>query len=776
MTTVRLALSELKRMTRGTLPKLALIAVTCVPLLYGALYLYANWDPQGNLDKVTAAVVNLDEGAEQDGEPTRVGDDVVEELEDDGTFSWAHLDTAEEAEKAVATGQYAFALILPEDFSAALVSPGDFKDAEQANIELLTNDANNFMVSNFAKTLSTTVRTSVAQEVGTETASAMIAGFVDIHDSMGEAADGAGQLYDGTLRLGDGVLTLADGTTQLVDGSTELNSGTKTLKDGTAELSGGLGHLVDGQTKLRDGSADLAAGTAQLADGSEELADGLHTLKTKTQALPDSVSKLQQGAASAKTAADQLATGSQQVADGNQQLASTADDAIAVIDQLQANTEKQLDGAKEATRQRLDQLVSSGVLTEEQADSILGTLSESVENSTLSTTLDSKVEKVNSELSTLQTQLHTLADGSAQVAEGNQQLATGLGTLADGTRKLDSAMPALVKGIDSAATGSAKLASGAAAANSGAQALAEGQQSALAGASDAADGASQLDHGAGTLLAGTGDLHDGLVRLSDGVGELSEGTHDLQKGSDELATGLKDGTGDVPHPDEATTRQLADVMGNPVAVSNSKQAEAQAYGEGLAPFFMTLATFIGVLILTQVMRPITKRALASNGSNWKISIGGWLPFAAIAVLQASLLYGVVRFGLGLHAAHPWLVWALLAAAALCFSALIQGCFALLGTAGKFVVLVLMVLQLVTSGGTFPWETLPDSLHVLHQILPMSNVVLGMRHLMYGADLSVLPAVAGSLLLYTAIGLVLSMLAVRKNKTWSLTTLQPELKE
>lgn len=772
MTTLRLALSELKRMSRGTLPKLALIAVTCVPLLYGALYLYANWDPQGNLDKVTAAVVNLDEGAEQDGERTRVGDDVVEELEDDGTFSWAHLDSKTEAEQAVATGQYAFALILPEDFSAALVSPGDFEDAEQANIELLTNDANNFMVSNFAKTLATTVRTSVAEEVGTETASAMIAGFVDIHDSMGEAADGAGQLYDGTLRLGDGVVTLTDGTTKLVDGSTELNSGTKTLKDGTAELSGGLGKLVDGQTQLRDGSAELATGTAQLADGSKELSDGLHTLKTKTQALPGSVSKLDKGAASAKKAADQLAAGSQQVADGNQQLASTADDAIAVIDQLQANTKTQLDSVKADTQQRLDQLVSSGALTQEQADSIQSTVSQSVENSTLSNALDNKVTQVNTELSTL----HTLADGSAQVAEGNQQLATGLGTLADGTKALDNAMPALVKGIDSAAQGSAKLASGAAEANTGAKTLAKGQQAALNGATDAADGASQLDHGAGTLLAGTGSLHDGLVQLSDGVGELSDGTHDLQEGSDELATGLKDGTGKVPNPDKSTSERLADVMGNPVAVSNSKQAEAQAYGGGLAPFFMTLATFIGVLILTQVMRPMTKRALASNGSNWKISIGGWLPFAAIAVLQTSLLYAVVRFGLGLHAAHPWLIWALLACSALCFSALIQGCFALLGTAGKFVVLVLMVLQLVTSGGTFPWETLPDSLHLLHRILPMSNVVIGMRHLMYGADLGVLPSVAGSLLLYTAIGLALSMLAVRKNKTWSLKTLQPELKE
>jgi len=213
-----------------------------------------------------------------------------------------------------------------------------------------------------------------------------------------------------------------------------------------------------------------------------------------------------------------------------------------------------------------------------------------------------------------------------------------------------------------------------------------------------------------------------------------------------------------------------------VALDNVKQTAAQSYGAGLAPFFMTLATYMGVLVLTQVMRPITKRALLSNGSNWKISIGGWLPFAAIAVVQTTLLYSAVHFGLGLTTAHPWMAWLLLVLAALCFSALIQGFFALLGTAGKFLVLVLMVLQLITAGGTFPWQTLPEPLQFLHQILPMGNVVLGLRHLVYGADLSVMSTVIGSLLAYTVLGLLLSMLAVRKNKTWTLKTLQPELKE
>ena len=776
MTTLQLALSELKRMTRGTLPKLALIALTCVPLLYGALYLYANWNPQGNLDKVTAAVVNLDDGAKKDGEFTRVGDDVVENLEEDGTFSWAHLDTRKEAEDAVASGEYAFALVLPDDFSAALVSPGDFKDADQADLELLTNDANNFMVSNFARTLAGEVRTSVSEEVGTETASAMIAGFVDIHSSMGDAADGAKKLYDGTLSLGDGVLTLADGTTKLVDGSSELSEGSVKLKDGTSQLSGGLQDLLAGQKKLSNGASDLADGTGELATGADKLSKGLQTMQAKTKSLPDSVSQLNDGTQSAKGAADQLATGSRQVADGNQQLATTADEAISVINQLQADTDQRLENVKTDAQAQLDQLVAEGTLSAEQAKAIKSTISQSVEESALPNALESKVDQVNSGLSSMQSKLHALADGSEKVADGNQQLATGLGTLAEGTKKLDAAVPSLVDGISSAADGSAALAIGAHSANDGAKKLADGEKSALAGTSQAAGGAKALDEGAGTLVQGTDALHGGLVKLSDGVGDLSKGAGQLEDGSSQLSSGLHDGVKQVPNPDQKTSDQLADVIGSPVALDNVKQAEAQSYGAGLAPFFMTLATYIGVLVLTQVMRPITKRALLSNGSNWKISIGGWLPFAAIAVVQTSLLYAAVHFGLGLTTAHPWMAWLLLVCAALCFSALIQGFFALLGTAGKFLVLVLMVLQLITAGGTFPWETLPEPLQFLHQILPMGNVVIGMRHLVYGADLGVLSTVLGSLLIYTALGLLLSMLAVRKNKTWTLKVLQPELKE
>ena len=57
MTALRMALSELRRLTAGRLPKLAVVALLLVPVLYGGLYLYANHDPYGRLNKIPTAVV-----------------------------------------------------------------------------------------------------------------------------------------------------------------------------------------------------------------------------------------------------------------------------------------------------------------------------------------------------------------------------------------------------------------------------------------------------------------------------------------------------------------------------------------------------------------------------------------------------------------------------------------------------------------------------------------------------------------------------------------------
>lgn len=676
MTVIRLARSELKRMTGGLLPKLTILALTMVPLLYGAVYLYANWNPYGHLNNLDAALVVEDTGAgSSDGTRLEAGAKVADSLVEGNVFHWIPVESSAAADEGVSSGQYAFALKIPKDFSANLASPGSFDSASQAMFNVTTNDANNYLLSTIVDKLTTAVHTTVATEVGEETANQLLTGFGTIHTQMVKAADGAGQLADGVATLRDGTVTLHQGTTDLSSGASQLQAG---------------------QLKLRDGAN-------QLTDGAGQLSSGLSVLKDKTASLP--------------TDSQTLASGAAQVAAGNAQLNTKVQD---VATQLEAADQ----GLRARVLESNSRLVASGVLTQEQANAILADFDAAAASS--------PVAAAKGKLQSDAAQIQQLADGSEAVSVGAAQLA--------------AATPALKDAIRQASSGADKL-------HTGAATLATGEQAALDGTSSLAAGAQKLDSGAARLAEGAGTAADGSRTLADEIGK---------------------GAGQVPNPDDAQKDNLSRVMADPVAVSNVSQAKANSYGAGLAPFFLTLALWIGIFMLVQAMRPITQRALASNAPSWKIALGGWLPFLAVSVVQASLLTLVVNVALGLNPAHPVMMWLFMLAAAMAFSALIQGIVALLGSPGKLVVLILLVLQLVSSGGTFPWQTTPQPLHVVHEILPMGYVVTGMRHLIYGADLSmILPTVAG-LLGYTLLGTVMSTLAVRKNKYWTLKTLKPEI--
>ncbi|GAA3678777.1 hypothetical protein GCM10023081_16320 [Arthrobacter ginkgonis] len=798
-------------MSSGRLPRLAVVALTLVPLLYGALYLYANWDPYSRMGEVRAALVNLDAGAARDGGDLHVGDDVTGKLLEDGSFGWVVVGSAAEAEAGVASGDYAFALTIPEDFSANLASPEDLADTRQALLSVTTNDANNYMVGTFADRLAVTVRDTVAAEVGTQTADALLAGFGDIHTKMLEASDGASELYAGTVTLSDGAADLSSGAAEADAGAQRLAEGTRQVNDGAAALADGSAAVDDGAAKARDGAASAATGAGQLSDGAARLsagqaalvdgadaladgtgrasagaaslADGLATLQDKTEGLPADAKALAVGAKAAAAGTEKLAPGAASVADGTEKLAAA----------LPAQVQAMQDAGAAHVAEAVATLVGNGTLTPAQASALSAQIDA---NRQASAADDAKA------LDGLQSTLDTLATGARSVSNGAAELNEGLPRLASGTRALADSAPALADGISSAAAGSAALADGAATLDSGAAALAEGARQASAGtsalasgASDLAEGtdsladgaatlssgASDLASGAGTLASGTSDLSDGASTLADGTSTLAEGAQGLADGSGRvedgagtLSDGLSDGAGEVPALTDGQRGQAAATIGDPVAVGTTEQASAKVYGEGMAPFFLALALWIGVFALAQVMRPITRRALASNASSLKIAIGGWLPFLLLSAAQATVLYAVVLLGLGLDPAHPWMVWGLLLLTSLAFSALIQGVIAFLGTPGKLVVLVLLVLQMVSAGGTFPWETAPAPLQAAHQWLPMGYIVSGMRHLMYGADLAVMGPIVLALLGFTAFGVALSTVAVRRNKTWTLKTLHPEL--
>jgi len=503
----------------------------------------------------------------------------------------------------------------------------------------------------------------------------------------------------------------------LLTGFGTIHSKMLQAADGASQLADGVATLRDGTVTLHEGTSALSSGADQLYAGQLKLRDGANQLTDGAGQLSSGLSVLKDKTATLPTDAQTLASGAAQVAAGNAQLNAKVQD---VATQLAAADQ----GLRSRVVESNGRLVASGVLTQDQADKVLADFDAAAASS--------PVAAARSRIQTDAAQVQQLADGSEAVSVGAAQLAAG--------------MPALKDAIAQASAGADQL-------HTGAAALAAGEQSAVDGAASLADGARKVDAGAAQVADGAGQAATGSRTLADEIGK---------------------GAGQVPNPDDAQKSNLSQVMADPVAVSNVSQAKAGSYGAGLAPFFLTLAMWIGIFMLVQAMRPITQRALASNAPSWKVALGGWLPFLLVSVVQASLLTVVVDVALGLNPAHPVLMYLFMLAAAMAFSALIQGVVALLGSPGKLVVLILLVLQLVSSGGTFPWQTTPQPLHVVHQVLPMGYVVTGMRHLIYGGDLSMIVPTLVGLLGYTVLGAAMSTLAVRKNKYWTLKTLKPEI--
>jgi putative membrane protein len=658
VTTPALVRAELGRLTATPLARLAFIALMVVPLLYGGAYLWANQNPYNKLKDVPAALVVNDTGATVDGSTVNYGDRVAKQAVKGNAFDW-HITSAASASSGVKSGEYDFVFTIPANFSRSLVSSSG-SDPERAELVMTTNDSNSYLATTIAGQAATTLRDSVAQEVGKKAAKTLLVGVADIRHNLVTASSGAGTLASGASSAASGAASLASGTSTLASGASTLASGASKLSTGAASLSTGL-------SRLESSTADLPSQTAQLASGA------------------------------------------QQVAAGNKQLADTADQYLA--------TANGLDPAALLT-ELSSSLPADEALTPAQQQALQAALQ--------SSSLGTSIASVRSQAAALDGQLDQLRSGSAAVASGASALSSASGTL--------------TSGIASAASGGRSVASGAASVSSGAASLASGAASAASGASDLSSGVSSLSSGASTL-----------------------------------ASGLSSGVSKIPSTTSSSRDATASVISDPVHVAAHDVASAGSYGAGLAPFFISLAAWIGMYALFLILRPISKRAITAGRRPLGVTLGAWLTPALLGLVQMLALFAIVKFALGFGIAFVPGTIAVMVLASVTFAAIIMMLNVLLGSVGQFLGLVLMLIQLVTAGGTFPWQTLPGPLAALHFALPMSYSVDALRQLMYGGNVGAAWSDALVLGCWLVGALVVTgLVAARQRRHRTLRDLRPSL--
>jgi putative membrane protein len=423
--------------SRKPITWLTILGILLLPAAIGGILVAALQNPTERLDSMTAAIVNLDEPVEIDGQTTPLGrqlaSGLVEGSDDlDSNLTWV-ISNEEDAADGLADGEYQAVITIPENFSAAATSAGQAisdggGEAEKATIRVTTPDdglvADDLITSQIANVATTTMGTMLT-EATTEN---VLVGFTTIGDQIGDAASGALELANGARDAATGAAAIPEGATQLASGASELATGAGSLATGldtiatnTREIATGAGQLGAG---LTGGAATLTADGLvpdllfQGADGTKQLTSGVATgvsgLKTELDAL----------------AADCAAAATPAFC---ARLQATADNATGLT-----TAANQASGAAAGTSAGLGQFDTEATAT-----------------------LAAQFTQAGTGATQLATGLNQLASqGVDQSAAGARALATGAGQLSTGATELATGATELATGLDTLATGTGDLAGG----------------------------------------------------------------------------------------------------------------------------------------------------------------------------------------------------------------------------------------------------------------------------------------------------------------------------
>ncbi|MDH6181617.1 putative membrane protein [Microbacteriaceae bacterium SG_E_30_P1] len=471
-----------------------------------------------------------------------------------------------------------------------------------------------------------------------------------------------------------------------------------------------LAGLYDGMGQLGEALGEAADGADSLASGASQLQSGLTQYTGGVDSLAGGLSQLNAGA-----------SGLTELSNGIAGYANGVSELSAGIAQL--NAEVQPNGTSPGLGALGDGIVAytggvSGVYTglDGFAQSIAPKLTEEE-----ATALNGIVAGLG--------QLSTQGQGIAQGAGGLRDLQDGIGEIASGAQ--------------GASDGGQVLASQAASAISGVQ----------SGISQSASGASQLAAGSAGVVSGASGLADG---------------------ASQLATGLQEGADQVPATDPDTAAATADVVVEPVGVEVSTANAVTDVGQGVATFFVPLGLWIGALAVFLVLRPVSRRALASTASNGRLAAAALGRAGAVTAAQAALLVALLHGALGVS-------WALLPATvafslvmALAFTAFHYLLTIGLGRGGLVVSLFLLAVQVTSTGGIYPVELLSTPFQVISPFLPLTWAVSGMQGIIAGGAAGSVASAAVILLAFGVGSVILSLFVIRRTRRADLLGLVPAL--
>ncbi|HEL0696659.1 YhgE/Pip domain-containing protein [Streptococcus equi] len=749
-------LEELKAIIKNRKVIVTMIGVALVPALYNLSFLGSMWDPYGRVDQLPVAVVNQDKPAYLNNKRLTIGNDMVDNMSKNKELDY-HFVAADTAQKGLEKGRYYMTITLPKDLSQKATTLLD-QQPEKLIVSYQTSKGHSFIASKMGESAMNHLREAVSKNIRKTYITSVFKSMHQLQSGLKEASDGGQQLAAGlvTARTSSQLMsrhlnTLSESSARLSQGADNLSSGIAAYTAGVGQLDTGLGQLatdmpayLDGVSRLSKGANQLNAGLTQLALGSDLSQDK----QANIQALMASLPKLNQ-------AIQQLNT--------NLSLSLAPNvDSGGIAKHLADMTRLVQELIADDTADKNNQLAAlqatatyQGLSSEQQEE-----LSTAISNTSTKATTSAKAMLTSLQALSEELEAMSTSVGAADQLRDFKALVNQLSYQADqilpSTGKALSELSTGLRAVHSATT--AQLLSGSQALAGGFNQLTAKNEALTAGLSTLATGATALNHQSSQLLAGGQQLTAGANQLAFGANELSSGSSQLTDGLTTLSTGLSSLTTSLSKASDQLSiawveDQNADMVSDPVALSEKDKDKVRTNGIGMAPYMIAVSLMVIALSTNIIFAEALSDKPIKDRWDWarqKLLINGMISTVGSVILYAALhLLGFEANDgiktLGFIMLSGWTLMALVTA--------------LVGwdaRYGAFASLIMLLLQVGAAGGSYPIELSGQIFQILHPYLPMSYIVSGLRQTIsltahIGLETGVL---VGFLLSFMAIGVLI----------------------
>ena len=644
--------------------------------------------------------------------------------------------------------------------------------------------------SNLATLASSSLTFSDGTDQFTKGLTTYVTGVKQLNSGLGTFNDGLQNYTSAVSQVDTGLNQLSSKTPELVAGVNQLNTGMKSYAGGVSQLNSGLSQFSVGVNAYTSGVDKLSVGTNQLSSQSDTLRDGITQLNKGIKEISTQLntsSQQKEDITQLASSLDELNKALQSVTvSDNTDLKNTISNdltnittlAQTIVTNSQAEQEKTLTNLQatatyqsltETQKKELIEAVSNNSnSTIESAKAILTTVGDLKENlgsvnqpvsnlSTLQTKANQVLPVASSSLTSMSsgfTQLQNAVDnqlvpgsqsiengvnaytkgldtislGVNQLSEKNTTLTTSLDQLVSGSTKLTENSSKLTTGLDTLAgktpelvTGIEKLSSGSAQLNNKSPELIAVLTKLQFGSDQLTDKSTQLLSAASQLGSGAMKIADGTGKLAEGGATLTAGIESLQVGTTDLGQGLRSASNQLKS--ASTESKNAEILSNPLNLSKTDNDQVPVNGIAMAPYMISVALFVAAISTNMIFAKLPSGRHPESRWAWlksRAEING-----IIAVLAGILVYGGVHL-IGLTANHEMRTFILIILTSLVFMSMVTALTTWNSRIGAFFSLILLLLQLASSAGTYPLALTNDFFRAINPWLPMSYSVSGLR--------------------------------------------------